>query len=167
MGHNNDINDKVDSFIDQTVKWNENNLKQVLPNNVVQDIMNIHLSYNQVQDKMFWGLTTNGQYNTKSGTWLAQGIQDKIKDKCNYHWIWKLSIPQKQITFLWNICVDGLATKQRLCQQRIFVPQAFPICDNGMENMNHLFLDCQVFKKIWAIINRVLKTKIRLPANHQ
>lgn len=86
--------------------------------------------------------------NIQQNQALAQGLHDKYKDKCDFHLIWKLKIPNKQKTSLWNVCVDGLPTKQRLNKSKVCVPQNCVACDCNREDSNHRFLQCPTFKRV-------------------
>lgn len=112
---------------------------------------------------MIWGFTIDGEFSTKSATWLAQGLQDHRKTKCNFHWIWKLRLPQKEISFLWNICVNGPPTKHRLLQSKVFIPLECEICNFNSEDKFHLFVECTNFKRTWSIVKKTLGFNIRLP----
>lgn len=160
---NYNLNDKVSNFIDNQGKWKKEALEKILPSNIVQDISNVHLSYNNLVDKMFWGFAANGEYTNKVEIWLAHGLQKGFNEKCDYHWIWSLKLPHKKKTFLRYMCADGLATKERLNQSRIFVPQSCPICAHHTENTTHLFLDCPGFKRIWSNVKYATNSNASIP----
>lgn len=113
---------KINIFISNLCCWNESKLKLIIPKEIVRDICNIPLQANPISDKLFWALSSDGCYSVKSASWLAQVSQDLKSSKCDFYWIWKLNLPSKVHTFLWEICVDGLPTKEKLCRSHIFVP---------------------------------------------
>lgn len=112
----------VDSFIDSHNQWNTNLLRLVVPQNIINDICDIPIPLNNILDEFFWGYSNNGDFTTKSASWLAQGLEHQFKSKCGFHWICNLNLPPKQKSFLWNLCVNGLPTKERLQQSHVFIP---------------------------------------------
>lgn len=139
----------VSEAIGNDASWDTQKLLSLLQTNIVDEIKSIHIPYNRSDDKLFWGYAISGEYSSKLGTWLAQGLQDRRVEKCEFHWIWNLNILNKQKTFLWNVCVDGLPTKRRLNRSNIVLPHNCMACDAQVEYNKHLFLQCPVFKRIW------------------
>lgn len=117
----NNINANVSDFISIQGVWNWNILNEILPSSIVKDIKCLHIPLNKIEYKLLWGYSANGEYTVKSAIWLAQGLQDSYKDKCNFHWIWKLNIPNKTKTFSMECLCRWLTNKakttpkQRLC----------------------------------------------------
>lgn len=92
---------KVSYFISSTGNCNYELLVQFVAVSIVDDICKFFITSNGVEDKIFWGLTTDGEYSVKSGVGLLQGHGSISPSRVEYDWIWKLGIPPK-IKFLFG-----------------------------------------------------------------
>lgn len=113
---------KVSSFIDNSICWDIQKLRLVLLEQIVKEICSIPLPFNRISDKLFWGLSLDGCYSAKTGSWVVQRLHKKRNINCQFKWIWKLYLPSKILNFIWEICVDGFPTKEKLYRSHIFVP---------------------------------------------
>lgn len=106
-------------------------------------ISQIFIPTNDVDDEVFWGPAGDGIYSVKSGA--RHLIDNKIgsQDQVEFKWIWKSSLPPKIKNFLWKACNNGLPTKDRLEQMKIFTPQQCEFCGCCPETTSHLFFQCR------------------------
>lgn len=150
-------NQRVEEFILPNKNWNIDALKVCLPDHLVQSISHTPIPSNDIQDAMYWRLTPNGEFSTKSAALLIQGITPENIQKCSYRWIWKLNVPPKVSNFIWKICNDGLPTKERLFRSHVSVPLECVFCSHHTETTNHLFLNCPFTLDLFKAIARSFK----------
>lgn len=81
-------------------------------------VADIHLT--DENDRVYWGLTDNGRYTTKSMyKWLEKPLSG-----CHYRWIWKAKIPLKIKKFLWQMSQDAVLTRQIMKKRNGLVTRA-------------------------------------------
>ncbi|XP_071739127.1 uncharacterized protein [Rutidosis leptorrhynchoides] len=67
--------------------------------------------------------------------------------------IWFKFIPRKVNIFLWRLSRDALPLHWNLSAKGIDISSIVcPVCNNGIENVDHLFFSCSVAKEIWIKI---------------
>lgn len=64
---NNCVKSKVRDFITTFGEWDVPKLNTVLPSNIVKDIASIHIPYNNLNDKLFWGYAPEENPNRGHG----------------------------------------------------------------------------------------------------
>ncbi|XP_074271593.1 uncharacterized protein LOC141595528 [Silene latifolia] len=140
-------------FITLDKQWDVSKLSDTVNNDIVNQIVNILLPHNDIPDTLLWGLYVDGNFSTKTPTWLAQGLFDRNIDKCEFYWIWKLNVPPKLNFFLWKTCVDGVPTKSRLLRNHIIVPPQCVLCNRPIEDKNHFFFKCSLIALVIQDMN--------------
>lgn len=87
-------NEKVSKFIDSARRWNLVELLGVLPTQIIENIQNILIPLSDVQDRIIWNYTNDGEFSVKTASWANN---DKIiphpRAKILNH-TWKLQSPQ-------------------------------------------------------------------------
>ncbi|GLT38078.1 hypothetical protein SLA2020_123480 [Shorea laevis] len=83
--------------------WNVSFLRQLLPENMVEQILAIPISYSGGQeDSVFWKGSSSGIFSVKSAFMLLQQHHtDLSAQPGNWRWIWKLSCLERIKFFLW------------------------------------------------------------------
>ncbi|XP_073024431.1 uncharacterized protein [Primulina eburnea] len=73
--------------------------------------------------------------------------------RLNGEWakISKLPTPPKLRSFLWRAARDFLPCRLKLQSRNIQVPSCCVICESGLENNWHVFIDCPYAKECWKI----------------
>ncbi|KAJ0534015.1 putative reverse transcriptase zinc-binding domain-containing protein [Helianthus annuus] len=104
-------------------------------------------------------------------TWLGSGVEgfsvkavkhllDLNKDfSSRFVWEWCSWIPKKCNLFAWRAEQDRIPTREALIRRNIFVEDsACPLCNTGVETVDHLFTSCGVATVIWQKIQTWCKT---------
>ena len=61
----------VSQFITSAHEWDVTKLKSLVSDPLLQLILATPIPYNDIPDSICWGLSGNGNFSTKSATWLA------------------------------------------------------------------------------------------------
>lgn len=134
------LDQKVADFITNNT-WDRIKLAQVLDDDLIDKILSIPLPRSNLQDKMIWGPNPNGSFTIKS----AYNIQ--IQDRPFYPHadllkkMWKLDIPPKVKIFAWMLIWNRLQVRARLHKFMPQISHEFPICQNQLEIIHHLFME--------------------------
>ena len=65
---------KVSQFITSAREWDVTKLKGLVSDPLLQLILTTPIPYNNIPNSICWGLSGNGNFSTKSATWLAHGL---------------------------------------------------------------------------------------------
>jgi hypothetical protein len=70
---------------------------------------------------------------------------------CDEVWkrIWKLSVPKSAQNFLWRLAKNILPTRSNLEKKGIILDTSCPLCESAVENIDHLFMQCEVTRAVW------------------
>ncbi|GKD20495.1 RNA-directed DNA polymerase, eukaryota, reverse transcriptase zinc-binding domain protein, partial [Tanacetum coccineum] len=76
---------------------------------------------------------------------------------------WLKVLPRKVNVFIWRFILDRLPTRLNLSLRGIEIPSIeCPICNSGMESIDHIFFDCEVASNIWCMVR--VWTDIDMPS---
>ncbi len=135
-----------------------------LSHNIIEKILQTTIPSNHIEDRMYWGPSTDGWFSTKSSINLIH--KEKGHSPTRTDWIWKLNIPQKIKHFMWRIIKDGLPTKGKLEQRHISVPTQCEFCNQTYEDFYHLFVNCQNTRNIIRTIDPKIEKVLASLTNH-
>ena len=114
---------KVSALISQvTSTWDQTLLHQHFFTFEAQRIMAIPLCLTNQSDVLIWTGCSNGEYSVKSSykqlceeeNNSVASASDGSLQKSFWKRIWKIQVPKKIKTFLWQVCSDALPTKVNL-----------------------------------------------------
>ena len=99
-----------------------------------------------LEDKWVWEKKGLGLFTSKS---LFRSLIDmpNYSPFNFYHFIWKISIPNKVKVFGWLLILKKLNTQDLLQKRQLFLsvsPSWCVMCRNESELVNHLFLHCSM-----------------------
>jgi len=110
-----------------------------------------------ILDMWFWHLHTSKKYNVTSAYYyMMSSVNIVAADHSNT--IWNNEVPLKVNLFAWRLLRNRLPTTDNLIRRHILHHNA-QLCVGGcgiMEDINHLFLSCDFFGKIWIGISNWL-----------
>ncbi|XP_056692017.1 uncharacterized protein [Spinacia oleracea] len=66
-----------------------------------------------------------------------------------YKNLWSLKIPPKWTLFIWKLLHNGIATKSNLQSRGIQMADDCDFCENGEENIQHIFRFCTIEQQVW------------------
>ncbi|KAL0003498.1 hypothetical protein SO802_017279 [Lithocarpus litseifolius] len=118
----------------------------------------IPLSTHLPPDKLIWAATTNGSFSVRSAYKLAMELSrsdnagsssDGSGLRIFWRRIWRIPVPHKIRHFTWRACREILPTKANLKRRKVVDTDNCEECNNGLENLGHLFWSCQRARQIW------------------
>ncbi|KAL2942964.1 hypothetical protein RDABS01_031312 [Bienertia sinuspersici] len=118
--------------------WNSPKVWKWFEASDAQIILSTYAPMEEMGDEMIWLHKENGDYIVKSGYWFLQ-ICKKPKLK---------SVSQRLRSFYWKLSHNALPTKDNLLERKIEVNPDYVFCGER-EMINHLFLNCEITKRIW------------------
>lgn len=77
-----------------------------------------------------------------------------LKNVLNPKRLWKLHVPHKVKYFLWHVCKNNIPVKILLRSRGVPTSIICPMCDEDIEYVRHIFVECQYAKGCWDCINR-------------
>ncbi|CAN1139014.1 Putative ribonuclease H protein At1g65750, partial [Linum perenne] len=82
---------KVSDVIESGGRWNAASLRQVLPSEIAERVMNIPFDPNRsFRDKVYWANSQNGEYTTKSAYWSLTMNNEGLDFIDSWKWVWKI-----------------------------------------------------------------------------
>lgn len=105
--------------------------------------MNIPIPLNDMQDKIIWKYTADGNFSIKTATWanndkIASHLRPKL---LNY--ICKLKLLSKIKIFAWKLVRGKILTRSYLNNIGIDIDSSCPFCHIHTEDIDHLFKGCE------------------------
>ncbi|CAN1787821.1 Putative ribonuclease H protein At1g65750 [Linum perenne] len=97
-------------------------------------------------------------------------IMDHLTDRTSlivtgqWNEVWKLQIPPKVKHFLWTLARGILSLRSNLNRRKIPVPIECGLCDAGVEDEFHMFLNCPKEKEVWNVAG-LLETVESIPSS--
>ncbi|CAL1377911.1 unnamed protein product [Linum trigynum] len=122
-------------------------------------IQTIPLPRDNVEDKLIWHDTADGNFSVKSAYHLDVSLEKRRgRWKATVNWmdrtcwirLWEANIPPKLKVFAWQIFNRILPTTEALISRHIPVLPRCPVCLGGPETLEHLSLDCPVARALWG-----------------
>ncbi|KAL5780992.1 hypothetical protein ACOSP7_006021 [Xanthoceras sorbifolium] len=141
------ISEKVSCYIENGC-WSMVKLRDAIPWNIIQRIMGIQVdTTGEVEDCMIWGNDSEGSFTIKSAynSFFDKGLGDQWK----FDIVWKIRVPPKIQCFLWLVAHGKILTNEQRAIRGIVGDSNCPRCENGCENLEHLFMGCNYSSNIW------------------
>jgi hypothetical protein len=115
-----------------------------------------------VEDDIVWRLTANGEYSSKS----AYEIQfiGAIASNMN-KLVWKAWAPPKVKFFAWLLLQNRIWTADRLQARGWQNCDRCTLCNQTLETVEHLFINCRYTARIWDTIKDWVGIPLIQPAN--
>ncbi|OMO73242.1 reverse transcriptase [Corchorus capsularis] len=138
----------VRTIIDGEGGWDFSVLSLQLPHRVCQAIWAIPIQATSTgQDCLSWKGTADGKFTIKSAYHLARG--SNVEGKFNWKWVWKTPTHPKIQHFIWLTAHGRLVTRSYLKIIGIISDDLCPMCNEGPETIQHLFIDCPHTASVW------------------
>ncbi|XP_026377625.1 uncharacterized protein LOC113271916 [Papaver somniferum] len=125
--------------------------------NTVSDISKIRIPMHGC-DKMRWRPAANGVFSMKTSYEVFLDDQLRInptKNNLSINWkaFWKLKLPPRIQHFMWKCLHTCVHVKERLARFSKHQDISCVMCGNGVETLHHLFVDCDVARRIWTCVS--------------
>ena len=103
----------------------------MLNSDLLQLVYATPIPSNMIPDSVCWGLSENGDFSTKSATWVAHWLSLKNPKPWEFNWIWKLDVMPKLKKNYGNYvsrpCLLGLHSCIEAYKLIPFVPTVTPL----------------------------------------
>jgi len=145
-----DENIRVSEFIANR-NWNVTKLQIIIQQPaIIQKILGIPIPLVDTRDSYCWGLSSTGEFTTRSAIWLAHGVET---DACPwpFKWLWKIDTMPKIKVFLWQLCHNALPVKGILFRRGCRLDPLCPLCLKDIETLEHLFSTCSITLRVWHL----------------
>ncbi|GLT39105.1 hypothetical protein SLA2020_133120 [Shorea laevis] len=103
-------------------------------------------------DKWEWTHTKDGHYSTSSAYSILTTEQRNPNEAHLFKRVWNPIIPRKISAFNWQLLLDKIPTKSNLIKRGFdqnMEGGVCDICEEELEDANHLFLRCRITKWLW------------------
>ncbi|KAL7235947.1 hypothetical protein ACSBR1_019263 [Camellia fascicularis] len=142
-------NMKVVDIIQEDGSWKIEEIVDFIPQSVLQSILQIHLAqFVTVTDTPHWKGATTSNFSVSAAYNLLTNTAESTS-MVDWHWIWKLKIPQKLKGFCWLILHGRLLTNQQRRIKGLTTDDLCPRCKLSSEDLHHLLRECPKAKAIW------------------
>jgi hypothetical protein len=111
-------------------------------------------------DQLVWKWTASGIY-TANSCYLA--TFHGSTPSCSWKLVWKTWAPPKVKFFHWLANMDRCWTAERLARHGLPHHQRCLLCDQAMESMRHLMLECPFTRQVWHEVLAWLRMTARPP----
>jgi ribonuclease HI len=131
--------------------WQNNswvNLKDLDLNfNQIQLSLNVVSIYPSVEDVLIWHAEPSGQFKVSSTFVSKEKVTPPLWSQA---WV-KGLIPKVNI-FLWILLQNKILTLDNMQKRGINLVNRCVLCKNGLEDRDHLFLNCAFSQQVWSEI---------------
>nr|GEZ79832.1 RNA-directed DNA polymerase, eukaryota [Tanacetum cinerariifolium] len=118
--------------------------EQVQFNSLLDMISSINLV--PIANRWVWTLENSGDFSVAS---IREKIDEKILPIVCSKTRWVGYVPIKVNVLAWKIKIDALPTRQKISRRGIDIQSiTCPVCDNGVESLDHLFFRCRLARQI-------------------
>uniref|UniRef100_A0A803QE56 CCHC-type domain-containing protein n=1 Tax=Cannabis sativa TaxID=3483 RepID=A0A803QE56_CANSA len=136
--------------------WDEEFVRVVFNEEDADIILKLPSTGWDIEDKIMWHYTKNGEYSVKSGYCMAMELRKEVtqsNEKDMMAWwrgMWKLKLPPKVKHFVWKMANSWLPTHSALTSRGMDVDPRCSRCSNGgRENIFHALWRCHANKDVW------------------
>ncbi|KAL2938250.1 hypothetical protein RDABS01_021699, partial [Bienertia sinuspersici] len=137
-------------------EWHASKVWLCFEKDSAQRILSTYLPKRETEDEVIWLHREDGEYSVKSRyrflqeQKVSQELRGKVDSTFSF-WkkLWKTSMSQRWRTFCWKLAHNALSTRDNLLKRNIEMSPECEFCGKD-ENASHLFLHCEVAKRIWS-----------------
>ncbi|OVA19136.1 Reverse transcriptase zinc-binding domain [Macleaya cordata] len=142
-----------DLFLPNCNQWNIELIRSLFPPTEAEAILQIRLSLANTKDKLLWNCCKSGEFSSKSvykALATAGPSTSSRQGRLNWKRFWKIKglSPRVQM-FVWRLFTGAIATNEALAMRLPNIDPSCSLCHSHMESTDHLFLSCEVSKRIW------------------
>ena len=150
----------VNELIDRaTMQWDREKIFDLFAYRTRMDILSIPLGNNSARDVLVWKENKSQTFTVKSAYQVACKLKEATRvehstaasDRHIRSRMWKLNIPLKVWTFVWQECSNILPTRDNLHQKKLRVNPRCELCCQHHESTGHLLWECPFARNVWAL----------------
>lgn len=110
-----------------------------------------------------WAPRKNGTYNIEDGYRIIQQPDSTKMPCCAFSFCWNQFALPKAGCFSWIALKKRALTSDHLTKFHIAQPYNWPLCDQEIEDVDHLFLNCPFVQQCWKFFLGKLQYLTPLP----
>ncbi|KAF5188528.1 Ribonuclease h, partial [Thalictrum thalictroides] len=135
---------KVCDVIDRDAQqWDTQLLKEMVPEPVLNSILQVPLRHHSIQDSVKWNGTTNGSFSVKSAYALTM-VEDSSSSsghelEQSFKKLWSLKIPASLQLFVWKVFSLVLPVGDSLEKHHVLGDLTCTWCHDSKETHEHTF----------------------------
>ncbi|KAJ1403253.1 Reverse transcriptase zinc-binding domain [Sesbania bispinosa] len=131
--------------------WHFHKFQEFLPDWLILKIQAIMGAlHNQGEDKVIWGLTSDGNFSTKTAYAAVCRNPNHIASSL-WKKLWRWPRPQRTRNFIWLVLHDGLKTNSYRKRRGFTDSDLCPLCKTTAETTIHILQDCS-FSNAFGIL---------------
>lgn len=144
--------------------WDEEILEDLFNSQDMQCILQVPLSPNRDEDRLYWKEEMSVTYTVRSAYKLLQvqkGRWNVLDQSGLWSKFWKIKVPSKVAHVCWRAITGCLPTLSQLYARYVPVQTTCPICNFGEESIIHALVSCSFAASCWqkvlgtsALVNR-------------
>ncbi|XVF17280.1 hypothetical protein REPUB_Repub10bG0106100 [Reevesia pubescens] len=152
-----DVNAKVQDMLSSAGEWNIQQIRDLLPQDQVDEIRGIPLLFNlRSVDSSFWGYSKNGEFTVSSAyTVVTRSGREALAELENLDWIWKLQSPERVRFFIWLLYQNKLNTNEVRVRKGMCDSSLCGHCLNSEESLDHIMRGCTLAFQVWSCSKKV------------
>lgn len=134
-----------DFMLAQSKSWDSPKVCRFFEEEDARLILATRIPQSEVEDRVAWIKTSNGQYSVKSGyhQWHESNVSSSNVTPSNGGGkIWRISIPNKVKVFLWHFFRNNVPVRKRLRSKGVSLTILCPMCEKDVEHLLHKFFHC-------------------------
>jgi len=143
---------KVQELFNQAkTAWDVSRLERLFTQHDIDQICSIPVVDIKTEDTIIWSGEEKGEYTVKS---CYKKLVGNLQNHPQFFWsrVWKLHVPPKIKSFLWQVCSGSLPTQAALRIKHVQIPPHCQICNREEETTYHIFTSCDLAKACWNLI---------------
>lgn len=134
---------------------------------IIQDLFNLRdqrcilktqVGGGSMEDVVYWHEEGSGEYTVKSAYRLLQRRKGSWSLENNgsiWRRMWSIKAPPKVLNMVWRALSQCLPTRTVLQTKRVSVPVLYPVCDGGIETVEHVLITCPFAADCWKKMGRM------------
>ena len=134
-----------------STRWNIPLVRSLYHGATANCILSIPVSLVGGSDSLIWTEGSSGCYTAKAGyTLLLKGkFQNQPAIDPFWKFLWSISLPQKQLLFVWKLLHKAIPSTDVLREHHLMVGNSCHFGCSEEESIHHLFFSCSLVKAAW------------------
>ena len=133
------------------VRWNVSLVRSLYSGPTAHCILSTPISIVTGNDTIIWMRGNSGSYTAKSGFGILFDDKFQAQPGVDPFWkfLWSISLPKKQLLFMWKLFHQAIPTVDVLKSHHLMVTGLCRFGCKMEESIHHLFFSCDVTKTTW------------------
>lgn len=139
----------VSDFVKEDGTWNTSTWYGVLPSWVIRSLATVRAPQGIDQDRFVWRQATDGNFSICAAyNWLSNR-QQHPEGGSLWRQVWKLKVPEKVKTFMWQVFHERLPTNSLRAKRGVSESEECPFECHSEETTIHILRDCEIARHVW------------------